>query len=115
MSMQPGGEQSSVAPPEYPDFAGMTEEEQIAYAMQMSMAAGGDEAMETEASEGKDDKEADKDDDYSEVISDPEFLQSVLESLPGVDPQSEAIRSAMGALTQKDDDKSKDSKKDEKK
>ena len=47
------------------------------------------------------------------MINDPEFLQSVLEGLPGVDPQSEAIRSAMGAL-QKPEDK-KDSKKDDKK
>jgi hypothetical protein len=31
------------------------------------------------------------DEDYSEVINDPSFLQSVLEGLPGVDPQSEAI------------------------
>merc|ERR1719322_1225430 len=45
--------------------------------------------------------------DYSEVMNDPEFLQSVLESLPGVDPQSEAMRQAMGALTgtAKKDDK----------
>jgi len=111
MSMQPDAEETTSAP-EFPNFAGMTEEEQIAYAMQMSMAADGeDEAMETDTA----DKDADKDEDYSEVISDPEFLQSVLESLPGVDPQSEAIRSAMGALTQKDDDKSKDKKKDDQK
>ena len=52
----------------------------------------------------------------TEVINDPEFLQSVLEGLPGVDPQSEAIRSAMGQLTQpKDESKKGDKKKDEKK
>ena len=35
------------------------------------------------------------------------LFQSVLESLPGVDPQSEAMRQAMGALTgtAKKDDK----------
>ena len=53
-----------------------------------------------------------EDEDYSEVINDPAFLQSVLEGLPGVDPQSEAIRNAMGALTQKEDDKKE--KKDKK-
>lgn len=49
-------------------------------------------------------------DDYSEVMSDPAFLQSVLENLPGVDPQSEAIRQAVGSLKdskKKDDDKDK--------
>ncbi len=55
--------------------------------------------------------QSEQDEDYSEVINDPAFLQSVLEGLPGVDPQSEAIRNAMGALTQKKDDKKKDDKK----
>ena len=55
-----------------------------------------------------------EDEDYSEVISDPAFLQSVLEGLPGVDPDSEAIRSAMGQLTQKDEEKKDDKKKDDK-
>lgn len=36
--------------------------------------------------------------EVDEVISDPEFLQSVLENLPGVDPQSETIRDAVGSL-----------------
>ena len=52
-----------------------------------------------------------EDEDYSEVMNDPEFLQQVLENLPGVDPQSEAIQSAMSSLTKKED-KDKDSKKD---
>merc|ERR1712113_1176095 len=71
------------------DLASMTEEEQIAYAMQMSMA--------------------DNDQDYSEVMNDPEFLQSVLQNLPGVDPDSEAVRAAMGAMKE---EKKKDEKKD---
>ena len=54
-----------------------------------------------------------EEEDYSEVINDPAFLQSVLEGLPGVDPQSEAIRSAMGTLTK--DQKSDEKKQDEKK
>ena len=57
-----------------------------------------------------------EEEDYSEVFNDPEFLQSVLEGLPGVDPQSEAIRNAMGQLTQpKDGSKKDDKKKEEKK
>ena len=56
-----------------------------------------------------------EDEDYSEVMNDPEFLQQVLENLPGVDPQSEAIQSAMSSLTKKDDkDSKKDSDKDKK-
>lgn len=47
--------------------------------------------------------------DTDDVISDPEFLQSVLENLPGVDPQSEAIRDAVGSLN-KDKKKDKEQK-----
>lgn len=50
--------------------------------------------------------------DYSEVMNDPEFLQSVLENLPGVDPHDEGVLKAVGSLSKdkkKDDDKSKKS------
>lgn len=101
------------ATPSVPDFGSMTEEEQIALAMQMSLASSDDPApMEVDEAKAGDKEEEAKNDeeDYSEVINDPAFLQSVLENLPGVDPQSEAIRQAMGSLTQKDDDKKKDDK-----
>lgn len=119
MSLE-GGEEEPNAPA-VPDFAHMTEEEQIAFAMQMSMQDAQDQAG------GKDDKkevkketeipmEVEGEEDYSEVMNDPEFLQSVLENLPGVDPQSEAIRQAVGSLSKekkdrKDEDKDKSSKK----
>ena len=49
-------------------------------------------------------------------MNDPAFLQSVLENLPGVDPQSEAVRSAMGAITgQKKEEEEDKKKKDEEK
>lgn len=54
--------------------------------------------------------EVEGDEDYSEVMNDPAFLQSVLENLPGVDPQSEAIRQAVGSLK----DKKKEDKTDDK-
>ena len=56
--------------------------------------------------------------DYATVMSDTEFLQSVLENLPGVDPQSEAVRQAVGSLQQnkdKEKEKEKDKDKDQKK
>lgn len=47
--------------------------------------------------------------EVDEVITDPDFLQSVLENLPGVDPQSETIRDAVGSLNKdKKGDKDKD-------
>lgn len=100
-----------------PDFANMTEEEQIAFAMQMSMQDAADDNVTQQAKRPKtDDAHApmDVDEDYSEVIGDPAFLQSVLENLPGVDPQSEAVRDAVGSLN-KDKDKKTDGKDDQKK
>jgi len=100
------------------DLGAMTEEEQIAYAMRMSMqedesAAGPSKKEEGEAMEVDESKK----EDYSEAMNDPAFLQNVLENLPGVDPQSEAVKSAMGAVTGeakgKKDGKDKDKKDDD--
>lgn len=116
-----------------PDFAHMTEEEQIAFAMQMSMQ---DQRKFlilffstkynirctyilhaitiTEEVEGTPREEPmEVEEDYATVMADTEFLQSVLENLPGVDPQSEAVRQAVGSLQQnRDKDKEKDKGKD---
>lgn len=48
-------------------------------------------------------------------MQDPEFLQSVLENLPGVDPNNEAIRNAMGSLASQSGNKQEGKKDDEKK
>ncbi|CAL8256578.1 unnamed protein product [Boreogadus saida] len=103
--------QTDTATPALPDFSRMTEDEQIAYALQMSMQGGeiGGEDMDTgadmESTEAKDEEDYD-------VMQDPEFLQSVLENLPGVDPNNEAIRNAMGSLAPQTGSKP-DAKKDE--
>lgn len=55
-----------------------------------------------------------EEDDY-DVMQDPEFLQSVLENLPGVDPNNEAIRNAMGSLASQASKENKDKKEEEKK
>jgi len=92
------------------DFNNMTEEEQIAFAMQMSMQ---DSAAEEKASSSsaKSKEEAMEVEDYSEVI-DPEFIQSVLENLPGVDSQSDAVRQAVGLVSKDSKDKDQKSEKD---
>lgn len=48
-------------------------------------------------------------------MQDPEFLQSVLENLPGVDPNNEAIRNAMGSLSSQGGSKPNNKKDEEKK
>ncbi|XP_005089400.1 26S proteasome non-ATPase regulatory subunit 4 [Aplysia californica] len=97
------------------DFASMSEDEQIAYAMRLSMensAVSDDNTpapMETEDSAGASAKSGDQkkeeEEDYSEVMNDPDFIQNVLQSLPGVDPNSEDIQSAMSSLTKKEEKK----------
>ncbi|CAK1546980.1 unnamed protein product [Leptosia nina] len=80
----------------------LSEEDQIALAMQMSMQQ---EAPQAEES-------MDVPEEYAEVMNDPAFLQSVLENLPGVDPQSEAIRNAMSTIKKDKDDKDEKDQKD---
>jgi len=93
-----------------PDFSNMTEEEQIAFAMQMSMQESQEPQQQAKRPK-KEETPMDVDEDYNEVITDPAFLQSVLENLPGVDPQSEAIRGAVDSLNkEKKSDKDKDGK-----
>lgn len=120
----------------------MTEEEQLHYALQMSMAQSASETVSgatTEKLTTPDDAEMKdvcvfrlenvslsvdllifffvrikEDEDYEKAMNDPEFLQRVISSLPGVDPNSDAIRSAVDNLT-KDSTKSKDKEKEEKK
>uniref|UniRef100_U5ENL8 26S proteasome non-ATPase regulatory subunit 4 n=1 Tax=Corethrella appendiculata TaxID=1370023 RepID=U5ENL8_9DIPT len=97
-----------------PDFANMTEEEQIAFAMQMSMQDAQEPISQQTKRPKNDETPMEVDEDYNEVITDPAFLQSVLENLPGVDPQSETIRDAVGSLNKDkkpaDKDKDKDNK-----
>ena len=92
----------------YPDFATMTEEEQIAYAMQMSMQESKEVESEVEAMEVESSSARRTNDEYNEVMDDPAFLQSVLETLPGVDPLSDAVQSTVVALRNQDKDKKQD-------
>jgi len=103
-----------------PDFATMTEDEQIAYAMRMSMQPGEeDDDMEAvgDSSATAAAAAADKEEDYSDVMTDPDFLHDVLTSLPGVDPSSDAIRQAVESLTANpsENQKKEDGKDDDKK
>ncbi|PIK59372.1 26S proteasome non-ATPase subunit 4-like protein [Apostichopus japonicus] len=117
MSMNPAAETtSSMEEAPIPDFSNMTEEQQIAYAMQMSLAPDeeAETPMETDAggSSKTDDAKAEGGtEDYSEVMSDPTFLRSVLENLPGVDPSSETVQNAMGSLLQQQTTKDEDQRK----
>uniref|UniRef100_K7GJ14 26S proteasome non-ATPase regulatory subunit 4 n=1 Tax=Pelodiscus sinensis TaxID=13735 RepID=K7GJ14_PELSI len=101
-----------------PDLSSMTEEEQIAYAMQMSLQGpefAQAESAEIDSSAAMDTSEPTKEEDDYDVMQDPEFLQSVLENLPGVDPNNEAIRNAMGSLASQASKENKDKKEEEKK
>lgn len=118
------------------DYNAMTEEEQIALAIQMSMneanstepttdegtsetktetpAATKTTEMETET-EATAAEPMEEDQDYSAVMSDPAFLTHLVGSLPGVDPNSEAVQNALQALTGGQDDENSKETDDKKK
>uniref|UniRef100_A0A8C6GHI3 26S proteasome non-ATPase regulatory subunit 4 n=1 Tax=Mus spicilegus TaxID=10103 RepID=A0A8C6GHI3_MUSSI len=103
--------------PGLPDLSSMTEEEQIAYAMQMSLQGTefSQESADMDAISAMDTSNPVKEEDDYDVMQDPEFLQSVLENLPGVDPNNAAIRSVMGALASQATKDGKNDKKEEEK
>ncbi|XP_033633462.1 26S proteasome non-ATPase regulatory subunit 4-like [Asterias rubens] len=126
MSMDPDAPSAMETP--MPDLNTMSEEEQIAYAMQMSLAqsselsglisdsAASEIPMETDtpvSMDGETSKAEGENEDFSELMSDPAFLQSVMENLPGVDISSEAVRDAMGTLTQQQQQQSEEKKKED--
>merc|ERR1712134_192980 len=76
------------------DLGGMTEEEQIEMAIRMSMqqdAAPQEEPMATEEAA-----------DSQQLVTDPEFLRQVISNLPDVDPDSDAVKEAMGEKKEED-------------
>merc|ERR1712080_468468 len=89
----------------------------IAYAMQISMQADEEESAAAAAAADEEPMEVDQsekdEDDYSEALTDPEFLANVLEGLPGVDPQSEEVKKTMDKLKSSGDKEKKDEKKED--
>lgn len=89
------------------DLSQLSEEEQIALAMQMSLAGVEDDMTKPSSEEvtpvalgGGETVEDDLGDPdvLADVMADPEFLQQVLTDLPGVDASSEAVKSVMGNI-----------------
>lgn len=95
-----GGPGEVAAPaPEHVDLSQLSEEEQIALAMQMSLAGVDDDMPKEEAgSAAQEDDDMTDPDVMADVMADPEFLQQVLTDLPGVDPSSDAVKSVMGSI-----------------
>lgn len=83
------------------DVSAMTEEEQIAYALQMSMADGGS-AMQDEPMQSEEEPAASE---TQQLVTDPDFLRQVLSNLPDVDPDSNEVKEAMGEKKKDDEEK----------
>lgn len=115
-AMYPGG--NSV------DFNAMSEEDQIALAIQMSMNDANPSAddakkdtptaMDTDTPAPASDQPMDEDQDYSEVMNNPELLQQIVGNLPGVDPNSADIQNALQALSENQEGENKDKKEEDK-
>ncbi|XP_075532655.1 26S proteasome non-ATPase regulatory subunit 4-like isoform X1 [Dermacentor variabilis] len=130
MGTEPGafGAVASLADPRT-----MSEDEQVAYAVLMSLqhqslpelvppilpdmlpAEVDEDAMDTDEAKQIPEQDAVGDDDYDDIFQDPAFIMSILQSLPGVDTQSNAVQSALAEITHSDQvkepaDKDKDVK-----
>lgn len=74
----------------------MTEEEQIAFALRMSLQGQADEGMmEVEDSTGA---MASGEGNLGELAADPAALQNILASLPGFDAGSKDVKAAMASI-----------------
>lgn len=84
------------------DLSVLSEEEQIARALAMSMSSADDAvAMETESAKPADAASSTPGEDMNKMLADPSFLTSVLSSLPNVDPNDTGIRDAVADLVGK--------------
>lgn len=101
MSMAPeqGGQAAAAESSDNFDLGAMTEEEQIAYALQMSMHDTAPASADTPMTDATD-EQIDQ-----QLVTDPEFLRQVLENLPGVDSNSDAVKEAMGEKKKDSDEK----------
>ncbi|XP_068709653.1 26S proteasome non-ATPase regulatory subunit 4-like [Montipora foliosa] len=121
----------SMSTPQTPafDFSAMTEDQQIEYAMRLSLqnleaadTSQNDQDMDKDKDEREEqpgtsametDTQGDDAQDITGVMSDPDFIKNVLSTLPGVDPSSEAIQKVMVTLAQQDTEDGKDQDGDE--
>ncbi|KAM3720982.1 26S proteasome non-ATPase regulatory subunit [Dirofilaria immitis] len=102
------------------DPGAMTEEQQLEWALRMSMQEGAEtttpkvnqsattEAMEVDESVASQDTAMTEDDQLGQLMSDPELLRQLLADLPGVDPNSREVRDAVNsaaAAREKKEDK----------
>jgi len=100
-SASAGPAASSKAPARAANLEAMTEDEQLAYALEISVAndekQSGVEPMDTgdKGSENSDDS-----DEVNNIMGDPAALEALVSSLPGVDPKSDVVRKAVADAQQ---------------
>lgn len=139
MSMVAGGRPAASGLPMEIDLSAMTEEEQIAYALEMSLQQQPQQQTDPEPVRVSQELKTDLPDQTSmevdeqkpdtgpassnpalstsdlDVIHDADFLQSVLQGLPGVDPNNEEVRKAISDLSKPHKSKSGDDSEKQKK
>uniref|UniRef100_A0A914X4F5 26S proteasome non-ATPase regulatory subunit 4 n=1 Tax=Plectus sambesii TaxID=2011161 RepID=A0A914X4F5_9BILA len=92
----------------------MTEEQQLEWALRMSMQDAGAESMDIASTESEQaTSSAQEDEDLGQLMSDPEMLRELVANLPGVDPDSQIIRDAVEQATNASQQKKNAGKKDD--
>eukprot|EP01102_Stenamoeba_stenopodia_P016826 TRINITY_DN5921_c0_g1_i1.p1 TRINITY_DN5921_c0_g1~~TRINITY_DN5921_c0_g1_i1.p1 ORF type:complete len:429 (-),score=116.87 TRINITY_DN5921_c0_g1_i1:79-1233(-) len=113
---------SNAAPPpqsSVPSFDEMNEEEQMALALSLSLQSQAEEAKASSSTPSSAPSSSTQppsttpatDTDMAAMLSDPDYVNSLLSSLPGVDPNNEQIKNFMASLKTKDDEKKDEEKK----
>lgn len=124
MSMQPEAQKSNTTSTSTPVSTPLTssektkdaemkdfdEDDDMALALQMSM-----QDSKSKQEPNKEKEKSSEKSDLNKAMEDPNFVNSVLKTLPGVDPNDERIKQVLASLGKKPEEKKDEEKKDEKK
>ncbi|KAJ3432143.1 26s proteasome non-atpase regulatory subunit [Anaeramoeba flamelloides] len=98
----------------FSQLEGLTEEEQMELIMKMSLEEMGNEEFEQLGMTKEEEEEKEKDPEVQNALQDEDLVDSILLSLPGVDPENEEITETIKNIKNEDNDKEEKDKEKEK-
>ncbi|KAJ3451205.1 26s proteasome non-atpase regulatory subunit 4 [Anaeramoeba flamelloides] len=100
-------------PDMFSQLEGLTEEEQMELIMKMSLEEMGNEELEQLGipNEEEEETEKEKDPEVQNALQDEDLVDSILLSLPGVDPENEEITETINNIKKENNDEEKDKEK----
>ncbi|KAJ6232092.1 26s proteasome non-atpase regulatory subunit 4 [Anaeramoeba flamelloides] len=98
----------------FSQLEGLTEEEQMELIMKMSLEEMGNQELEQLGMTKEEEEEKEKDPEVQNALQDEDLVDSILLSLPGVDPENEEITETIKNIKNEDNDKDQKEKEKEK-